>query len=102
MVKGNMAGRDKHLVIVESPAKAKKIGGFLGKDYIVVASMGHVRDLPAKAADIPLKYKKESWATLGVNVADDFSPLYVIPPEKKKLVKELKDTLHEVKELIVA
>jgi len=99
-----MAGskRKKGLVIVESPAKAKKIGGFLGADYVVRASMGHVRDLPAKAAEVPAEVKKEPWSTLGVNVSADFEPLYVVPPEKKKVVKELKDALKEVDELILA
>lgn len=92
----------KALVIVESPAKAKKIGHFLGKDYVVRASVGHVRDLPAKAAQIPAAVKKESWATLGVNVEKDFEPLYVIPPEKKKLIKELKSILKDSQELIIA
>ena len=94
--------KHKALVIVESPAKAKKIGQFLGKDYIVRASVGHVRDLPAKAAQIPAAVKKESWATLGVNVDSNFEPLYVIPPEKKKLIKELKGFLKDSKELIIA
>ncbi|MBL8867488.1 MAG: DNA topoisomerase I, partial [Planctomycetia bacterium] len=92
----------KGLVIVESPAKAKKIGGFLGKDYEVRASMGHVRDLPAKAAEVPPEVKKEPWSTLGVNVAADFEPLYIVPPEKKKVVKELKDLLKDAEELILA
>ena len=83
----------KALVIVESPAKAKKIGQYLGSDYKVLASFGHVRDLPAKAAEVPKELKKESWATLGVRVSDDFEPLYVVPPDKKKIVKELKDNL---------
>lgn len=94
--------KHKALVIVESPAKAKKIGQFLGKDYVVRASVGHVRDLPAKAAQIPAAVKKESWATLGVNVENNFEPLYVIPPEKKKLIKELKDFLKDSEELIIA
>jgi len=99
-----VAKKHKHkaLVIVESPAKAKKIGQFLGKDYVVRASVGHVRDLPAKAAQIPAAVKKESWATLGVNVEKNFEPLYVIPPEKKKLIKELKDFLKDSDELIIA
>ncbi len=99
-----VAKKHKHkaLVIVESPAKAKKIGQFLGKDYVVRASVGHVRDLPAKAAQIPAAVKKESWATLGVNVEKDFEPLYVIPPEKKKLIKELKGFLKDSDELIIA
>lgn len=98
-----MAGKSiKALVIVESPAKAKKIGGFLGKDYTVLASMGHVRDLPAKAAEVPAEFKKEKWSSLGVNVEDNFSPLYVIPQDKKKVVKELKSALKEAQELILA
>ncbi|MGE0375928.1 MAG: type I DNA topoisomerase [Planctomycetaceae bacterium] len=96
------AKRKKGLVIVESPAKAKKIGGYLGGDYIVRASMGHVRDLPAKAADIPEDVKKEPWSTLGVNVNEEFAPLYVVPPEKKKVVKELKSLLKDADELILA
>ncbi len=98
-----MAGKKlKGLVIVESPAKARKIGDFLGKDYKVMASMGHVRDLPAGAAEIPVALKKESWSTLGVNVEADFEPLYVIPKEKKKVVKELRDALKNAQELIIA
>ncbi|MEZ6127155.1 MAG: type I DNA topoisomerase [Planctomycetaceae bacterium] len=97
-----MAIRKKALVIVESPAKAKKIQGFLGSDYVVRASVGHVRDLPAKAAEVPANLKKESWASLGVNVDSDFEPLYVVPAEKKKIVKELKDLLKDADELIVA
>ncbi len=89
-------------MIVESPAKAKKIGGYLGKDYTVMASMGHVRDLPEGAAEIPAELKKEPWATLGVNVDSDFQPLYIVPKEKKKLIKELKDALKSAEELIVA
>ena len=92
----------KGLVIVESPAKARKISGFLGKDYKVLASMGHVRDLPAKAAEVPERFKKESWSTLGVNVESEFEPLYVIPQEKKKVVKELKEALKGAEELILA
>ncbi|HWL10367.1 MAG TPA: type I DNA topoisomerase [Planctomicrobium sp.] len=90
------------LVIVESPAKAKKIAGYLGSDYDVRASMGHVRDLPEKAADIPEAMKSEAWTRLGVNVDKGFEPLYVISPEKKKTVKELKDLLKNAEELIVA
>lgn len=97
-----MAALKKALVIVESPAKAKKIAGFLGDDYIVRASMGHIRDLPSSAAEIPPALKKESWATLGVNVGDDFDPLYVVPGEKKKLITELKDGLKKVSELVLA
>lgn len=92
----------KALVIVESPTKVKKISGFLGPQYKVMASMGHVRDLPAKAAEVPAKYKKESWSSLGVNVDEEFEPLYVIPETKKKLVKELKAAFADSEELIIA
>ncbi len=92
----------KGLVIVESPAKAKKISGFLGRDYVVMASMGHVRDLPESATDIPVELKKEAWAKLGVNVDRAFEPLYIVPKEKRKLVKDLKDALKTADELIVA
>ncbi len=94
--------KKKGLVIVESPAKAKKIGGYLGGDYVVRASMGHVRDLPAKAADIPEKLKGERWSNLGVNVQEAFAPLYIVPSEKRKVVKELKDALKDADELIIA
>jgi DNA topoisomerase-1 len=92
----------KGLVIVESPAKARKINSFLGADFKVLASMGHVRDLPASASDIPPAVKKEAWSTLGVNVAADFDPLYVIPKEKKKVISELKAALKDADELILA
>ena len=70
------------LVIVESPAKARKIGAFLGDNYVVEASVGHIRDLPQRAADIPSEYKKVAWAKEGVNIEEDFAPLYVINPDK--------------------
>jgi len=93
----------KGLVIVESPAKAKKIGGYLGKDYIVMASMGHVRDLPNSAEDFPPELKKEPWVKKwAVNVEQGFAPLYVVPKERKKIVKELKDALKTAQELILA
>lgn len=87
---------------MESPAKARKISGYLGSDYTVLASMGHVRDLPAKASQIPAAVKKEPWATLGVNVDSEFEPLYVIPEEKRKVVRELKAALKNADELIIA
>lgn len=90
------------VVIVESPTKARTIKDFLPKGYQVVASMGHVRDLPQSAAEIPEKIKKEPWAQLGVNVDKDFEPLYVIPKGKKKVVKELKETIKKADEIILA
>ena len=90
------------LVIVESPTKARTIKGFLPKDFQVVASMGHVRDLPNNAAEIPAAHKGEKWATLGVNTTSDFDPLYVIPKDKKKIVKELKQSLKGADQLLLA
>ncbi|MDF0553763.1 type I DNA topoisomerase [Kamptonema sp. UHCC 0994] len=90
------------LVIVESPTKARTIRNFLPSTYRVEASMGHVRDLPSSAEEIPEAVKGEKWAQLGVNVEADFEPLYVIPKDKKKIVKELKDALKEADELILA
>jgi DNA topoisomerase-1 len=92
----------KRLVIVESPAKAKTIAGYLGKDFVVESSVGHIRDLPERAADIPAEYKKEKWSRLGVNVEKDFEPLYVVDPDKKKKVSELKKLLKDADELLLA
>ena len=90
------------LVIVESPTKARTIRGFLPKDFRVEASMGHVRDLPNNASEIPAAHKGEKWANLGVNTAKDFEPLYVVPKDKKKVVKELKDALKGADQLLLA
>ena len=90
------------LVIVESPTKARTIRNYLPSEYRVEASMGHVRDLPPSAEEIPEKFKGEKWAQLGVNVESDFEPIYVVPKDKKKTVKELKDALKEVDELVLA
>jgi DNA topoisomerase-1 len=90
------------LIIVESPTKARTITRFLGSEYTVKASMGHVRDLPEKATDIPAKYKKEKWARLGVDVAHDFAPLYVVSSDKKKTIKELKDLVAKHNDVILA
>ena len=90
------------LVIVESPTKAKTIRKFLPAGYRVEASMGHIRDLPSSASEIPPKLKGEPWARLGVNVEADFDPLYVIPSAKKKVVKQLRDLLKNADELILA
>ncbi len=90
------------LVIVESPAKARKIGSFLGEEYVVEASVGHIRDLPQRAADIPKEYKKFAWAKEGVNIEEEFAPLYVINPDKKSKVAELKELMKDADELILA
>lgn len=90
----------KRLVIVESPTKAKTISRFLPSTFTVKASMGHVRDLPASAADIPEAVKKEPWARLGVNVARNFEPLYVIT--KREVVSQLKQALKQADELYIA
>ncbi|QNQ89460.1 type I DNA topoisomerase [Corynebacterium poyangense] len=92
----------KRLVIVESATKARKIQPYLGDNYLVEASVGHIRDLPRGAADIPAKYKKEPWARLGVDTEHGFLPLYVVSPDKKKKVSELKKLLKEVDELYLA
>jgi len=89
-------------VIVESPTKARKLASYLGANYIVESSRGHIRDLPRAAADVPAKYKSEPWARLGVNVDDDFEPLYIISPDKKSTVTELKGLLKDVDELYLA
>ncbi len=99
---GGRNGGVRRLVIVESPTKARKIAGYLGKDYIVESSRGHIRDLPRAAADVPAKYKSEPWARLGVNVDEDFEPLYIVSPEKKSTVTELKSLLKDVDELYLA
>ena len=92
----------KILVIVESPTKAKTIRKFLPSNYIVEASVGHVRDLPTSAADIPRKYKSEPWSRLGINVEDDFRPLYITPKGKGAIVRELKKKLKEADKLLLA
>ena len=90
------------LVIVESPTKARTIRGFLPKGFKVEASMGHVRDLPNNASEIPASAKGQKWANLGVNTESDFEPLYVVPKDKKKIVKELKDALKGAEQLLLA
>jgi DNA topoisomerase-1 len=95
-------GSVRRLVIVESPTKARKIASYLGSNYIVESSRGHIRDLPRAAADVPARYKSEPWARLGVNVDADFEPLYIISPDKKSTVAELKDLLKDVDELYLA
>jgi DNA topoisomerase I len=92
----------KKLVIVESPAKAKTIAGYLGDDYVVESSIGHIRDLPNRASEIPEGMKKEPWARLGVDVEHDFEPLYVVDSDKKSKVSELKKLLKSSDELLLA
>ncbi len=92
----------KPLVIVESPAKARTIAGFLGDDYVVESSIGHIRDLPRNAADVPPAYKGEPWARLGVDVDNDFKPLYIVSPEKRDQVRRLKALLKDASELYLA
>ncbi|GHF74816.1 DNA topoisomerase-1 [Amycolatopsis bartoniae] len=97
----NGSGR-RRLVIVESPTKARKIAPYLGRGYVVESSVGHIRDLPRGAADVPAKYKGEAWARLGVDVDHDFEPLYVVSPDKKAKVTELKSLLKDADELYLA
>ncbi|WP_090069877.1 type I DNA topoisomerase [Lentzea flaviverrucosa] len=95
-------GSIRRLVIVESPTKARKIASYLGANFVVESSRGHIRDLPRGAADVPAKYKGQAWARLGVDVDHDFEPLYVISADKKSLVSELKEALKDVDELYLA
>ena len=92
----------KHLVIVESPTKARTLRKYLGDDYVVESSIGHIRDLPANAAEVPAKHKGEAWARLGVDVEQDFRPLYIIQPPKKKKIAELKKLLAGCDDLLLA
>jgi DNA topoisomerase I len=92
----------RRLVIVESPAKARTIAGYLGKDYVVESSIGHIRDMPDKAAEIPAKYRGEPWARLGVDVDHDFEPLYVVNSDKRQQVSKLKQLLKDADELLLA
>ena len=93
----------KHLVVVESPTKARTIRAFLPSDgFRIEASMGHIRDLPASAKEIPAQYKDEDWSRLGVKVDDGFEPLYVVPSDKKKVVETLRQALAEADSLYIA
>ncbi len=92
----------KALIIVESPAKAKTIASYLGDGYTVESSIGHIRDLPSKASEIPAPYRSESWARLGIDVENDFKPLYIVPSNKKQQIKKLKDLLQDADELYLA
>ncbi|MCC7522937.1 type I DNA topoisomerase [Candidatus Uhrbacteria bacterium] len=91
-----------HLVIVESPTKAKTIRKFLGKEYEVVASMGHVRDLPSNSDEVPAKYKKTEFGQLGVDVENNFEPLYIVSSKKAKTVSELKKLLKDADDIYLA
>ncbi|WP_236604111.1 type I DNA topoisomerase [Sandaracinus amylolyticus] len=92
----------KSLVIVESPAKARTIAGFLGDGYVVESSIGHIRDLPKSADDVPPALKKVPWAKLGVDVENDFKPLYVVDADKKQHIQRLKQLLKDADELYLA
>src|SRR6516164_8406196 len=92
----------RRLVIVESPAKARTIAGYLGQGYVGESSIGHIRDMPDKAAEIPARYRKEPWARLGVNVDHGFEALYVVPADKKPQVSKLKHLLADADELLLA
>jgi DNA topoisomerase-1 len=102
MPKKVAAKNGKSLVIVESPAKARTISKFLGSDFVVEASIGHIRDLPQGTKEVPEEYKKEEWAYLGVNVNDSFKPLYIVPQGKKQQVAKLRNALKESKDLYLA
>jgi len=90
------------LVIVESPTKARTISRFLPPEYRVEASMGHVRDLPSSASEIPAGVKGEAWARLGVNVDDGFKPIYVVSPRKRDVVKRLRAAVKAADEVYIA
>src|SRR5215211_3365767 len=92
----------KPLVIVESPAKAKTLGRFLGNSYRVEASYGHIRDLPESAAEVPKEIKEKEWGRLGVDIDSDFRPYYVVPNDKRKQVAHLKTAIKEASELLLA
>src|SRR5262245_49726158 len=96
------SAKSTRLVIVESPAKAKTISAYLGPGYIVEASLGHVRDLPRNAADVPARYKKEPWARLGVDVDNDFQALYVVSPDRRAQIAKLTKLAKEVDEVFLA
>ena len=95
MAKKSGTAKQKSLVIVESPAKARTISKFLGSDFVVEASIGHVRDLPQGAKEVPAEFKREEWAYLGVNVKENFKPIYIVPPAKKQQVTKLRKALKE-------
>ena len=91
----------KRLVIVESPAKARTIKGYLGGEFAVESSIGHIRDLPNRASDVPEAQRKR-FGALGVDVEQGFEPYYVVDPDKKKVVTALKKELQGVDEVLLA
>jgi DNA topoisomerase-1 len=91
----------KKLVIVESPAKAKTIAGYLGSEFVVESSIGHIRDLPERASEIP-KEKRERYGALGVAIDDGFEPYYIVDPDKKRVVASLRKKLKDADELLLA
>ena len=97
-----LTGAGRSLVIVESPTKARTISRFLPPGYKVLASVGHVRDLPQNASEIPEKYRKDAWARIGVDVDNDFAPLYVVPGGSRKVLAELRAALKDADQLILA
>lgn len=102
MAKSRATQDGPHLLIVESPAKARTIAKFLGNQYVIEASIGHIRDLPQGAKEIPSEYKGEDWAYLGVDVNKGFKPVYIIPREKLKQVRKLKDAMKHASDLYLA
>jgi DNA topoisomerase-1 len=102
MVKNSAPKNGTALVIVESPAKARTISQFLGPGYVIEASIGHIRDLPEGKKEVPEQYKSEEWAYLGVNVRDNFEPIYIIPADKVKQVRKLKALLKDASDLYLA
>jgi len=90
----------KTLIIVESPTKAKTISKFLGSDYIIRASNGHIRDLPNNASEIPANVKKEPWARLGIQTQNEFQALYVIPQKKEGTRKIFKGCFKRCKPIV--
>ena len=92
----------KPLVIVESPAKAKTIAGILGRDFVVESSIGHIRDLPRNASEVPSAFKAEPWSRMGVDIDNGFKPIYVVSPDKRKQVSKLKSLLKDASELYLA
>ncbi|HEX6247913.1 MAG TPA: toprim domain-containing protein, partial [Nocardioidaceae bacterium] len=95
-------GAGTKLVIVESPAKAKTIAGYLGRGYVVESSIGHIRDLPQSASDIPAAIKGQPWARLGVDIENDFTPYYVVSSDKKSHIAKLRKLLKDADELYLA